>query len=82
MYDMMDAVRQDGDWSMFKMRDENNYINITRTWFHDWIHRTEPWGWNNEAWLRDYMYGPDDGVTTMEDVLGAVTDTRQKVKKC
>ena len=58
---------------------ESEYINITRPWFHDWIYRDEPWGWNNEAWLRDYMYGPEEGAETMSEFLGAVTDTRKRV---
>ena len=62
MYDMMDEIRNDGEWDMFAQSEDGSYINATESWFSDWIY-TQNSGWSNEDWLKEYMNGSDSYMT-------------------
>ena len=58
MYDMIDGVRNDGEWNMFGQNEDGSYINATEAWFNDWINGQNS-GWGNEAYLKEYMNSSD-----------------------
>ena len=62
MYDMMNEIRNDGEWDMFGQSEDGSYINATESWFSDWINSQNS-GWSNEDWLKEYMTGSDSYMT-------------------
>ena len=56
MYDMMDEIRNDGQWNMFGKDGNGNYNNISAEWMGNWIYGQDS-GWQNEQYLKEYMNG-------------------------